>query len=507
MQKLSIIFTLLMSLGLSACAVGPDYKRPPVVIPPKFKEAPKGWKMAQPHDGYDRGQWWRIFHDPELNALEARLNITNQNIILAAEQYRQAVFLVDEARAAYFPTLTLTPSVTRQRQVSSSTGRSASSAISIPGGGTSSGIASFGSGSSVTTFHTLLLNALWEPDIWGSVRRTVEASEGGAQASAAQLALARLSAQASLAQFYFELRGVDRDQQLLNDTVKDYKHALQITRNRYHSGVVGRTDVVQAQSQLEVAQGQAIVLGTSRAQYEHAIAVLIGVPPASFSISPKRYAITPPPIPIDVPSSLLERRPDIAQAERLMAQANAQIGIAIAAYYPSLTLTGNASSTHTGLEHWFSVPSTAWSLGAQLAQTLIDGGLRRATTEAAKANYKATVASYRQTVLAAFQDTEDNLVAVRVYQSQEKVLKQAAASARLALKLIMNQYKAGTVAYSDVITAQTAAYTAEKNAIDVTYVRMTSAVALVKSLGGGWDVSAIENAGCPALSCNRSKTS
>jgi NodT family efflux transporter outer membrane factor (OMF) lipoprotein len=494
-QKIGCVFVL-MTL-LSACAVGPDYKRPPVVLPAKFKEAPKGWKLAKPCDDFHRGEWWRMFHDPQLNALESSLNVNNQNVLMVAEQYRQAVFLVDEARAAYFPTVTLSPTVTRQRQVSNA------SATNIPSGGSSAGFTAFGTGrsSSVTTFHTLLLTGSWEPDLWGSVRRSVEASMANAQASAALIEVTRLSAQASLAQFYFELRGVDRDIQLLNDTVVDYKKILQYTRNRYASGVAGRLDVVQAQAQLETAQGQAINLGVTRSQYEHAIATLIGRPASLFALPAKRYHFTPPTVPLLVPSDWLERRPDIAQAERLMAQANAQIGVAIAAYYPALTLSGTANSTHTGLEHWFSIPSTAWALSAQLAEVLIDGGLRIATAEAARANYKATVASYRQVVLAAFQDTEDNLAAVRILKSEEAVLNKAAVDTRKALEITINEYKAGTADFSQVMIAENAALAAEKTAIDTLYLRMSAIVGLIKSLGGGWDMHEIDNACCPAWMC------
>ncbi|MHB1948339.1 MAG: efflux transporter outer membrane subunit [Gammaproteobacteria bacterium] len=497
-QKISCVFILMMLL--SACAVGPDYKRPSVIVPLKFKEAPKGWKLANPCDDFHRGEWWRIFHDSQLNALESSLNINNQNVLMVAEQYRQAVFLVDEARAAYFPTVTLTPSVTRQRQVSTS------QATNIPTG-SSAGFSAFGTGksSSVTTFHTLLLTGTWEPDLWGGIRRSVEASMANAQASAALIEVTRLSAQASLAQYYFELRGVDRDIQLLNDTIVDYKKILQYTRNRYASGVAGRLDVVQAQAQLETAQGQAINLGVTRSQYEHAIATLIGRPASLFALPAKRYHFTPPTVPLVVPSSLLERRPDIAQAERLMAQANAQIGVAIAAYYPTLTLNGSANSTHKGLEHWFSIPSTAWALSAQLAEVLIDGGLRIATAEAARANYKATVASYRQVVLAAFQDTEDNLAAVRILKSEENVLYKAAYDTRKALNITINEYKAGTVDFSQVMIAQNAALAAEKTAIDTLYLRMSAIVGLIKSLGGGWDAHEIDNAGCPALICKTVK--
>lgn len=469
---------------LNACAVGPNYKRPPAKVPVQFKEAPKGWKILNPCDDKDRGEWWKIFNDPQLDILEAKVNISNQNIALAAAQFWQARALVDQARAAFFPTLTGVFSMFRQKSSGAGSTASGGSSGFIPtgpigGGGPSTG--PFTSGS-------ILLNGTWEPDLWGKIRRNVEASVAGAQASAAQLALARLSAQASLAQYYFELRGVDADQQLLNRTVVEYKKALQLTQNRYTAGVVGRTDVIQAQSQLETAEAQAINIGISRAQYEHAIAVLIGEPPSCFSLPFYPLIHSAPLIPLEVPSALLERRPDIAQAERLMKQANVQIGVAIAAYFPAITLSGLINKQGIGsIANWLSNP-TGWSAGGQIAQTILDGGLRSATVSAARANYVATVASYRQVILTAFQDVEDNLVSLRLLKAQTDVLNKAAQDARFALKLITNQYKAGTVAYSDVITAQTTAYTAEKNALDVNYLQMTSAVGLVKALGGGWSI-------------------
>lgn len=488
-MKMNIIVRILifsLTLLVSACAVGPDYVRPTVAVPAQFKEAPKGWKIAQPQDACDRGEWWKVFNEPQLNALEAQLNISNQTIATAAAQYQQASALVDEARASYFPTLTSSITVTRQNSgaVAFATA-SPTATVANPGSG------SGGSSSNISTSRTLLLNAAWEPDLWGSVRRSVEASAAGAQASAAQLALVRLTAQASLAQYYFELRALDTDQELLDNTVKDYQTALKLTQNRYAAGVAGQTDVVQAQSQLESAQAAAINNGITRAQYEHAIAVLIGEPPAAFSFAYHPLTATPPVIPVAVPSMLLERRPDIAQDERLMAQANAQVGVAVAAYFPALTLSATGSGHGNDIAHWFSLPDAAWSIGPQLAETIFDGGLRRATTAAARANYNATVATYRQTVLAAFQDVEDNLASLRILTAEAVVQDQAAASARRALQLEMNQYKAGTVAYSDVITAQINAYTAEKNAADITGLRMTSAVGLIRSLGGGWDANTL----------------
>ncbi len=465
---------------LSACEVGPNYSRPPAPVPTKFKEAHKHWKVAQPDDAFNRGSWWLIFHDQQLNSLEEQLNHANQSIAQVQAQYEQSVALVAEARAGFYPTLSVSAGATRQKQQKGFFNSTTTSTTSTSGGSSS------GSPEPITT-NSVSANASWMPDIWGSVRRTVEASAAGAEASAAQIALTRLMSQASLAQFYFQLRGLDRDQKLLDDTVVSYRKILQLTQNEYRSGVASRADIVSAQSVLETAQAQAINNGILRGQYEHAIAVLIGVPPGDFAIAANTKRIKPPTIPIEVPSALLEHRPDIAQAERSMEQANAQIGVAIATYFPALTLTGAASQSHQGLAHWIEMPDWGWSLGAELAEQVLDGGLRSATVRAAKANYRATVASYRQIVLAAFQNVEDNLVAVRILKDQEVVEKKAAASANLALQLTINQYKAGTVPFSSVVTAEINAFAAEKIASDVVYQQMTSAVNLVEALGGGWD--------------------
>ncbi len=480
----------LFALLLTACAVGPDYVKPQVQVPASFKEAPKGWKIAQPQDDHDRGAWWETFNDPQLNTLETQLNISNQTIAAATAQYRQALDLVDEARASYFPTITATAAISRSKSASGGSTAAAQSLTPTSSVGNVTPVSvggSSGSSASYSTVHSWLVGASWVPDLWGSVRRTVEAASAGAQASGAQLALARLSAQATLAESYFQLRALDKDQQVLNDTVTGDQKALQLTQNQYNAGVAARADVVQAQAQLEAAQALAINNGISRAQFEHAIAVLIGQPPEIFSIPYEPLATKPPQIPLEVPTVLLERRPDIAQAERLMAQANAQIGVAIAAYYPDLTLTATASERGQGLAHWFSLPALSWAVGPQLAETLFDGGLRAATTAAARANYDATVATYKETVLAAFQNVEDNIASLRILTNEAVVQDQAAASARLALKLVTNQYKAGTVAYSSVIIAQNAAFAAEKSAADITGLRMTAAVGLITAMGGGWD--------------------
>lgn len=487
---------LLLIVFLSSCVVGPDYKKPDVStpsykkIPKKYKEAPKGWKYAQPNDHCSRGEWWKVFHDDTLNKLESKVKIGNQTIAVAEAQLRQAQALVDQARASYFPTIASSLSLTRANQVLfGSSG--AGTTVSTPGSTVNTGGAATGGASSGPfTNEFLLLTASWEPDLWGSVRRTVAANVAGAKASEAQLALAQLSAQASLAQYYFELAALDKDQILLDNTVKNYKKILSFTENQYHSGVASKSDVIQARSQWEAMQAQAINNGILRGQYEHAIAVLMGEPPANFSLDFKNRVMRTPKIPLELPSSLLERRPDIAQAERLMAQANEQIGIAIAAYYPSLALSVSGTLGGRGpLNTIISNPTAGWSLGPQLSETIYDGGLRGATVSAARASYDASIASYRQTVLTAFQEVEDNLLALTKLKQQEKVLNAAAKDARQALDLMIKQYKAGTVPYTNVITAQSNAYTAEKSAVDVTGLTMTASVALIKSLGGGWESS------------------
>lgn len=337
---------------------------------------------------------------------------------------------------------------------------------------------------STTTSHSLAFTSSWEPDLWGAVRRAVEAAADTAQADADFLALTRLSMQATMAQLYFQVRTLDLDQKVLNETVDAYQFSLKITLNRYNAGVAAKADVIQARSLLEAAQAQAIDNGVNRAAFEHAIAVLIGTPPSCFALPPKPLDTAPPKIPVNLPSELLERRPDIAQAERQMASANAEVGVAIAAYFPVLSLT--AAVTSQGLGPLLELPAFGWAIGGQLAETIFDGGLRAANTAAARSNYDATVANYRQVVLSAFQDVEDNLATLRILAKEYAVQKRAVADARLAVKLVLNQYKSGTVAYTDVIVAQAILYKAEKSLADLSGQRMTATVALIKALGGGW---------------------
>lgn len=484
MKQLFMLATLL----LAACAVGPNYVRPPVTVPAKFKEN-KDWKIAEPCDTKNNGEWWTLFNDPYLNSLENELNHNNQSIANALANYYQSVAIVSEARAGFFPTISGAFNIFRQKSGGGST-----TFISSANGNTTTGTAATGTSiakSTIRTTFSAFLNASWEPDLWGLVRRTVEANVAAAQANEALLASTGLSAQGSLAQYYFELRTLDSDQQLLDYTVKAYQKSLQLTRNQYKAGVASRSDIVQAQSQLETAQSQAINNGILRGQYEHAIAVLIGRPPADFTMAFMPLNSKPPVIPVTVPTIWLERRPDIAQAERLIQQANAQIGVAIAAYYPTLNLSGSLSAAGSSFKRLIHTPAIGWAYGLELAETLYDGGLRQATVRASQAAYMAQVANYRQTVLSAFQDVEDNLIALHLLTRQAVVQKRAAADANKALQLMLNQYKSGTVDYSSVITAQIAAFNAQKTAIDVVGLQMTSAVALIKALGGGWSTAEI----------------
>jgi len=461
----------LLACQLTGCAVGPNYHRPAVAVPASYKEAPPGWKIAQPADHADRGAWWTIYHDAQLNALQTQLGQNNQTIAQYAAAYRQSRALVSEARAAYFPI------------------------ISASGSGSRSGspLATKGSviGSNISNSFSLGLQATWEPDLWGKISRTVSSQEASQQEAAANLANVRLSAQAALAQTYFTLRSLDAQQKLLDDTVAAYQKTLQLTQNLYRQGVYGQADVVQAQAQLQAAQAAAIDNGVARAQNEHAIAVLVGQPASTFSIPPSPLDATPPEVPLQIPSALLERRPDIAAAERAAAAANEQIGVAIAAYFPSLTFSANGGLENSVFSKLLALPWRFWTLGPTLAQTLFDAGLRHAQTQAARATYDQQVAAYRQTVLAAFQNVEDNLASQRILAQEVVVQQQAVDSAQRALAIVTNEYKAGTTAFLNVLNAQATAFAAQQKLASLAGMRMVSSVGLVQALGGGWDVSQI----------------
>ncbi|WP_175763125.1 efflux transporter outer membrane subunit [Burkholderia ambifaria] len=473
-RPLSAAVAVATAVLLAGCAVGPDYHRPDTSIPAAFKEAPAGWKVAQPADRADRGPWWAVYNDPQLDALIGKLNASNQTIAQSAAAYRQARALVAEARAAYFPTVGLTASGSRARSGRTSTSSSASG---------------FGSSSSISNSYSVGLDASWEPDLWGKVSRSVSAQRAGEAAAAADLANARLSQQALLAQTYFQLRTSDALQRLLDDTVKSYGDSLRLTQNQYAQGVAARADVIQAQTQLQSAQAASIDNGVARAQYEHAIATLIGEPASTFSLPPNPLTAQPPITPVDVPSALLERRPDIAAAERRAASANEQIGVAIAAFFPTLTLSATGGFQSSVWSQLFTLPARFWTVGPQLAATLFDAGLRAAQTDAARATYDQDVAAYRLAVLTAFQDVEDNLASQRILAQEVDVQRQAVDSAEHALAIVTNQYKAGTVAYLNVLSAQTTAFTAQQKLATIAGQRMVSSVGLVKALGGGWDAS------------------
>ncbi|HXF17203.1 MAG TPA: efflux transporter outer membrane subunit, partial [Burkholderiales bacterium] len=450
---------------LAACTVGPDYVRPTADTPVAFKES-QGWKTAQPRDQELRGSWWEAFNDPLLNEMMEQVNLSNQNLVQAAAQFRQARALVQSARAGYLPSVSANAGVTR----------SSSSLTSRNTGSTQN------PGFSATSY-SLSLDALWEADLWGRVRRTVEANSTSAQASAADLDALRLSIRAELAQDYFQLRALDTQQKLFEDTVAAYQRTLVLTQNQYAAGVAAKVDVIQAQTQLKTTQAQAIDLGVLRAQLEHAIALLLGKPASNYSLPPAPLAAVAPAVPVGVPSSLLERRPDIAAAERRMASANAQIGVAEAAYYPSLTISASGGFQSTSFSNWLTAPSRFWSLGPALAQTLFDGGLRRAQTDQAIAAYDANVAAYRQTVLTGFKEAEDNLAALRILEEEAAVQEEAVQNARQSVSLTTNQYKAGIVSYLNVVVVQAAALNNERAAVDILNRRLAASVLLIKALG------------------------
>jgi NodT family efflux transporter outer membrane factor (OMF) lipoprotein len=476
---------------LGACAVGPDYKRPSNDVPAKFKENAdwnESWTTAEPGDAFKRGAWWEIFGDATLNELESQVDGANQSLAQAEAQYRQAAALVSQARASYFPTLSVSASATRSGRYSND-GSIITGSGTVVGGTTTGTTSTAITGARVSNQYSLPFNASWEPDLWGRVRRSVEQQAGNAQASAATVESTRLSLHAQLAQDYFQLRIVDEQKRLLDDTVEAYRKSLQLTQNLYKAGVDARSDVVQADTQLKQAQVQAIDLGVSRAQLEHAIALLIGKTPAEFSLETRKFDMKPPAIPVGLPSQLLQRRPDVAVAERQAMSANAQIGLAESAFFPTLSLSASGGYQSSSFSKWLTAPSRFWSLGPELAETIFDGGLRRAQTAQARAAYDAAAANYREVSLAAFQNVEDNLSGLRILEAESAAQADAVASAEEALKITLNQYRAGTVSYLNVITAQATAYSNERNAISIVGNRLTDSVALIEAIGGGWDDS------------------
>jgi NodT family efflux transporter outer membrane factor (OMF) lipoprotein len=477
-MRLGSFFAVLILSALSACAVGPDYVRPAAVkvMPPAFKEM-SGWKVAQPGGGRIQGPWWKIYNDPLLNSLEEKVAISNQNVKMAEAQFRQARALVMAARSAYFPTIGIGASFTRSSPSSTTTSNFGRSVGRVN-----------------LSDYSLPVSASWEPDIWGKVRRSVESNRANAQASAADLAGAELSIQTELAQDYFQLRTLDAQKKLFDTSVSLYQQSLDLTTNRYNAGVASEADIAQADTLLKTTKAQAIDIGVQRAQLEHAVALLIGQPASSFSIPPLPIEAAPPMVPVGVPSELLERRPDVAAAERQMAAANAQIGVAEAAYYPSLTLSASGGFQSSSWSKWLTWPSRFWSFGPSVEWTIFDGGLRKAQTEEARAAYDANVASYRETTLVAFQEVEDNLAALKILEEEAAAEDEAVKAAQKSTSITTNQYKAGTASYLNVITSQTAELGNERTAINVLGQRLNASVLLIKALGGGWDASTLPQA-------------
>jgi NodT family efflux transporter outer membrane factor (OMF) lipoprotein len=485
--------TAAVLLVLSGCVVGPKYHAPSPPPPAaEYKESPtqfketQAWTVAKPADAKLRGKWWEIFNDAELNTLEDELNINNQNIKEYFENFMEARAVVREARSQFFPTLSVAPSVTRSLL---SQNLSGGTIVNANGTGSSTGNSTGNSVSTQTTVFSLPLEASWEPDLWGKVRNTVRQARYAAQVSAADLENERLTEQASLAEYFFEIRGQDKLQQILNDTVAADQKALELNRAAYETGVADQISVVEAETVLASAVAAATNAAVARAQYEHAIAMLVGKAASGFSIPVKSMTVSPPPIPVGVPSELLERRPDIAAAERTMAEANAAIGIAYAAYYPNLTLTGEGGFESSAFHNWLSWPSRFWSVGASIPETIFDAGLRRATVQQYVATYNADVASYRQTVLAAFQQVEDALAEVRILSQEIPQEQQAVNSAQLYLQLEQARYETGIDPYVDVLIAQTTLLNNQQTLNSLQVEEMTYAIALVEALGGGWDSS------------------
>jgi NodT family efflux transporter outer membrane factor (OMF) lipoprotein len=451
-----------VAVALSGCAVGPDYQRPSAPVSAQYKEA-QGWVPAAPADALDRGAWWTLFKDPVLDKLAASVAVSNQNVAAAAAAYDQARALVQEQRAALFPVVSL----------SAGASRNGGNGSARPGNN-----------------YQVNLGGSWEPDVWGRLRRTASGAEASAQASAADLASATLSAQGELVSDYFSLRQTDAQRALLADTIAGYKRVLEIAQNRYAAGVVAKTDVLQARTQLANAQADDAGLTRQRAQLEHAIAVLVGKAPGDFSLPPAAWQPKVINVPVGVPSTLLQRRPDIASSERRVAAANEQIGVAKSAYFPNLNLsasTGSAAGTVAGL---FGASTTLWSLGLSAAQTLFNAGATHAKVEGAQAAYEAAVARYRQTVLAAFQDVEDQLTASRVLADQQDMRLRASQAADEAETIMVNRYKAGQVSYTDVFTVQSSALSARRALVQAQADREIAAVALIQALGGGWHAEA-----------------
>lgn len=476
--------SLLFAVGvlLQGCDVGPKYNRPTVQTPATFKEvAPEdmrkmGWKVAEPNDAAIHGKWWEVFGDPQLNSLEEQVSISNQNVAAAFANYMAARAMVREARAQYFPTAGTSPTISRQHQPSTSISSTSSS-----------------SGRTFAAFD-LPFEATWVPDLWGRVRNTVRQNVAGAQVAAADLENVRLTAQAELAVDYYELRGQDALKQLLSSTVTAYEQSVELTKALYETGIDSEEAVAQAETQLNVTRAEATNIGIARSQFEHAIALLVGQPASTFSIREEPLKASPPEVPFGLPSELLERRPDIAAAERQMAAVNAQIGIARAAFFPTLTLSASGGFSSTSLANWLTWPSRVWSVGPTLSETLFDARLRRATVEQFRAQYDSTVANYRQTVLTAFEQVENSLSALRVLSQEIQEQEAAVKSAQRALTVATDRYRLGIDPYLNVITAQTTLLGNQQTSVNLHMEQVTASVQLIEALGGGWNSSSLPTA-------------
>ena len=473
LQAKCLALLLLASLVLlGGCAVGPKYKTPTTPTPPTYKEV-GDWKSAQPSDQHLGGNWWELFQDPQLNALEQQVNVSNQNLKAAVAQYQQSRAVLRYYRADYYPTITAAPSATRNRYSSNRPPHT-----------------SIFNGITFNDF-TLPFDLSYQVNAWGRVSKNVESYREQAQASAADLAVVNLSMHANLAVDYFAARALDAEEKLLKDTVAQYEQALQLNLDRYNGGLASEVEVEQARTILETTRAQMIDVSVARAQYEHAVAILIGKPPAEFTLAPLPLTTPPPPIPVGIPSELLERRPDVAAAERRVASANAQVGLAKTAYYPLLNITGEGGFNSGTITTLLQGPSAIWSVGPSAVLTIFDVGRRRAFSDEAKAGYDVSVASYRETVLTAFQQVEDNLAALRILEQEAGVQATAVQAAQRSLDLSNTRYEGGVTSYLEVITAQNAALSDEVTAVNILGRRMASAVLLIEALGGGWDRSSL----------------
>ncbi|HEY9573110.1 MAG TPA: efflux transporter outer membrane subunit [Pusillimonas sp.] len=475
-----------LALMLTACAMGPDYQRPPIDTGLAYKEvlaaspsssaavaASQGWVQAQPGDDALRGDWWQLFNDAVLSDLMQALQASNLSIVQAEAQYRQAQALLQSSRSGFFPTLGASASGTRS------------------GSGSNSGGSFSGGGDSAGNQYILSGNVSWEPDLWGKVRRSVESSSAGLQASAADVATTRLSMQSTLAQTYFRLRIMDAEKRLLQQTVAAYERSLTMTQNRYNAGVAAQADVEVSRAQLENGRTQLLALDWQRAQLEHAIAVLLGKAPSAFTLEPSVTLAAVPAIPVGLPSQLLQRRPDVAAAERRTAQANARIGVAQAAWFPDLTLSAQAGYRSGQWAQWLTAPASFWSLGPALALTIFDGGAREAQVKEARAGYDAQAAAYRQTVLTALREVEDYLVQLHVLGQEQATQGRALAAARESLRLTQNQYEAGLIDYLSVVQVETTALSTERAALSLASDRLAASVQLIAALGGGWEAATL----------------